>query len=41
MCETTKIWRNEILYKKFMNIDADMGIRRIVGCKNNKSNARK
>jgi hypothetical protein len=33
-CEATKMFRNEILDKMFMNIDADMGIRRIVGQKN-------
>jgi hypothetical protein len=32
-CEATKIWRSEILGKMFVNIDADKGIRGIVGHK--------
>jgi hypothetical protein len=27
-CEGTKIWRDEILDKRFRNIDADIGITR-------------
>jgi hypothetical protein len=30
-CEGTKIWRDQILDKRFRNIDAET---RIVGCKN-------
>jgi hypothetical protein len=33
-CEGTKIWGDEILIKRFRNIDAGIGIRRTVGCKN-------
>jgi hypothetical protein len=32
--EGTKIWRDEILGKRYGNIDVEMGIRRIVGCEN-------
>jgi hypothetical protein len=32
-CEGTKIWRSRIVDKKFRNINAEMDIRRIVGCK--------
>jgi hypothetical protein len=34
MYEENKIWRDEILDKRFENIDAEIGIRRSVGCKN-------
>jgi hypothetical protein len=33
-CEGTKFWKVEILDKKYRNVDAEMGIRRTVGCKN-------
>jgi hypothetical protein len=33
-CEGTKVWKVEILDKKYRNIDIEMGIRRAVGCKN-------
>jgi hypothetical protein len=31
-CEGTKIWRDQILDKRFRNIGARIGIRRILGC---------
>jgi hypothetical protein len=30
----TKMWREEILDKRFWNIDSEIGIRTITGCKN-------
>jgi hypothetical protein len=33
-CEGTKMWRKEILDKRFWNIDPEIGIRKIVRCKN-------
>jgi hypothetical protein len=32
--EGTNIWREEFLIKRFRNIDTEIGIRSIVGCKN-------
>jgi hypothetical protein len=32
-CERTKIWGHQILCKKFWNNNAEIDIRRIVGCK--------
>jgi hypothetical protein len=33
-CEETKIWRDDILGKRFKNVNEEICIRRIVGCKN-------
>jgi hypothetical protein len=33
-CDGTKMWREEILDKRFWNIDPEIGIRKIVGSKN-------
>jgi hypothetical protein len=33
-CDGTKMWREEILDKRFWNIDPEKGIRKIAGCKN-------
>jgi hypothetical protein len=33
-CDGTKMWREEILDKRFWNIDPEIGIRKIAGCKN-------
>jgi hypothetical protein len=33
-CDGTKTWREEILDKRFWNIDPEIGIRDIAGCKN-------
>jgi hypothetical protein len=38
-CEGTNIWRDEILDKKFRNVDTEIGIRRIV-CARIKSSGR-
>jgi hypothetical protein len=32
-CEETKIWRDQILEKELRNVYAEIGMRRIVGCK--------
>jgi hypothetical protein len=39
-CEGTRTWKDQILIKGFMNINAEISIRRTVGCKN-KSSGRK
>jgi hypothetical protein len=33
-CEGKKMWREKILDKRFWNIDPEIGIRKIAGCKN-------
>jgi hypothetical protein len=33
-CDGTKMWREEILDKRFWNIDPEIGIRKIAGSKN-------
>jgi hypothetical protein len=33
-CDRMKMWREEILDKRFWNIDPEIGIRKIAGCKN-------
>jgi hypothetical protein len=33
-CDGTKTWREEILDNRFWNIDPEIGIRKIAGCKN-------
>jgi hypothetical protein len=33
-CDGTKMWREEILDKRFWNIDPEIGIGKIAGCKN-------
>jgi hypothetical protein len=33
-CDGTKMWREDILDKKFWNIDPEIGIRKIARCKN-------
>jgi hypothetical protein len=35
-CNGTKTWREEILDKRFWNINPEIGIRKIAGCKNKK-----
>jgi hypothetical protein len=34
ICDGTKMWREEILDERFWNIDPEIGIRKIAGCKN-------
>jgi hypothetical protein len=33
-CDGTKTWREEILDERFWNVDPEIGIRKIAGCKN-------